>query len=690
MSANDSNIDASSATHHQNTITIAPNRANPNAVYSSISKAVAAANGAAVSSTAGGGNASHISAIRSIAQQNSLSSIGKKPADVSMSVKGSHNIPPDAASAEYFAFLRQQQEIQKNHNRIDEAIVGLEEGRRDRQADITKIRASSAALLKDIEENADWKLRSKYDTQQLIRDCALSLQVAELVDGASANVSAITAVGAHLEGLKQEHNATLQFAPYGLMVDQSLRRLSLLENSLADGNYDFTPLARSCDTMLVQLQNNCELPTLESLITKQEAFIDTCSCKIEDMRAKRQAAMADGEVHVTEKLCYDIIDQYESLADKVINKARTLEEASKDTAVMLDVKDQYLGPIPDLFAQIRTRQQKLRDRCTDDMKKMFALREKVEEVEASTVQKVASDVQSSDRVLAANTERVHEVFGKMMALEKELEQLEQERNREMQRRLAEKDKDEHRKAEYSKFIATVEGHTIPLERTVKNTDLMTHGADVVEELLLGGFGTISSDLNERAKLLRVVRIETHKEHVEVFRALLVELGDIIYRKERMIEEIDKKVQQAHIQQELLAETFNPNARKFGEMKKSLLASRDELEEDVEHLKKRAEAALTAFHFSERALHEADVEFVHPVTEQQHHTLAMRAKMIEYKAMVAGHNKGESALMEDIEQLQREVNDTRGAMDGLNSTTTGTVSRSIPLIRAANKTRLGVQ
>eukprot|EP00388_Colpodella_angusta_P007315 GDKJ01020795.1.p1 GENE.GDKJ01020795.1~~GDKJ01020795.1.p1 ORF type:complete len:161 (-),score=17.28 GDKJ01020795.1:231-713(-) len=137
-------------------------------------------------------------------------------------------------------------------------------------------------------------------------------------------------------------------------------------------------------------------------------------------------------------------------------------------------------------------------------------------------------------------------------------------------------------------------------------------------------------------------------------------------------------------------SVTPLPRRFGEMKKSLLASRDELEEDVEHLKKRAEAALTAFHFSERALHEADVEFVHPVTEQQHHTLAMRAKMIEYKAMVAGHNKGESALMEDIEQLQREVNDTRGAMDGLNSTTTGTVSRSIPLIRAANKTRLGVQ
>lgn len=664
------------------TTTTVPTKSNPT---SSVSKVVAQNVATGVQ-----GNASHISAIRSIAQQNSLSGIGKKPSEVNRSIKGAHNPPPDAASAEYFAFLRQQQEIQKNHNRIDEALQGLQEGRRDRQADITKLRAASSALLKDIEENADWKLRSKYGVQQLVNDCALSLQVAELVDDAPANVAAITAVAVHLEELKGQHSKALQYAPYRLMVDQSLRRLSLLEAALADGNCDFTPLARACDTMLVQLQNNCELPTLESLISQQEQLIDGCSGKIEDMRVKRQAAMADGEVHVTEKLCYDIIDQYELLTSNVITKARTLEEASKDTAVMLDVKDQYVKPLPDLFAQLRTRQQKLRDRCTEDMKKMFALREKVEEVEASTVQKVANDIKHSDEVLQANAERVQEVFAKMMALEKELDELEQERNREFQRRLAEKDKDEHRRAEYAKFVATIEGHTIPLERTVKNTDIMTHGCDVVEELLKNGFGTIGDDLTERSKLLRTVRIETHKEHVEVFRALLVELGDIIYRKERMIEEIDKKVQQAHIQQELLAETFNPNARKFGEMKKSLLASRDELEEDVEHLKRRAETALNAFHYTEQALHEAGVEYVHPVTEQQHHTLAMRAKMIEYKAMVAGHNKGSSALMHDIEQLQQAVNETRVEMDAVNASTTGTVSRSIPLIHAANKTRLGVQ
>lgn len=659
-----------------------PSKSNPN---SSISRVVAAnvASGAQ-------GNASHISAIRSIAQQNSLAGIGKKPTEVNRSVKGAHNPPPDAASAEYFAFLRQQQEVHKNHSRIDEAIAALQEGRRERQSDITKLRAASAALLRDIEENSDWKLRSKYDAQQLIRDCVLSLQVAELVDDAPANVAAVTAVAAHLEDLKSKHSASLQYAPYALVIDQSLRRLSILSSALAEGNCDFTPLARACDTMLVQLQNNCDMPTLESLITAPEQRIDGCSGTIEDMRSKRQAAMADGEVHVTEKLCYDIIEQYETLASEVITKARTLEEASKDTAVMLDVKDQYARPLPDLFAQLRTRQQKLRDRCTEDMRKMFALREKVEEVEASTVKKVANDIANSDAVLKANAERVQDVFVKMTALEKELEALEQERNREYQRRLAEKDKDEHRRAEYAKFIATIEAHTIPLERTVKNTDIMTHGCDVTEELLNNGFGAIGSDLTERAKLLRVVRVEAHKEHVEVFRALLVELGDIIYRKERMIEEIDKKVQQAHIQQELLAETFNPNARKFGEMKKSLLASRDELEEDVEHLKQRAEAALNAFHYTEQALHEAGVEYVHPVTEQQHHTLAMRAKMIEFKAMVAGHNKGESALMADIESLQRDVNETRDAMDVVNTTTTGTVNRSIPLIRAANKTRLGVQ
>jgi len=656
-----------------------PTKSNPN---SSVGKAVASE-----AADKGPGSASHISAIRSIAQHNQLGSLGIK-GNKTRTVGGSHNPPPDAASAEYFAFLRQQQDLSKSHTRIDEAIQQLEQYRQERQSEVLKLRRSCVELLKDVEENSDWKLRSKYDIQQLIKDCNLSLQPTELSSDEQPELAGVDAVADSLESLKGKYNKALQYAPYKLTVDQALRRLSLLKSTLQDGNSDYTALSRVSDTLLVQFGANCELPTLEGLIQSNEETIDTCTSKVEDMRAKREAAVADGEVHIAEKLCYDIIDQYEALLEQVIIKSSTLASAGNENQVMDQVRKEYHSAVPPVLEQQRTRQGKLRNRCEEDIKKMIALREKVEEVEAATAVKVQSEREASDKVLVANGERIQIVFVKMAELEQELEQLERERHREIQKRLSEKDKDEHRKAEYAKFCSTLEVHLTPLERTIKNADLMAHACDVFEELINSGFTEIGDDLHERGKLLKDVKLESHKEHVEVFRAVLLELGEIIYRKERMMEELDKKIQQAHVQQELLAETFNPNARKFGEMKKSLLASRDELEEDVEELKKRAEVALTRFRPTEVALNEAGVSFIHPVTEQEHHTTAMRAKMIEFKAMVAGHNKGSSALMDGIEQLQGELAAARTEIDSANADTTGMVSRAIPMIRASNKVRLG--
>lgn len=660
-----------------------PTRSNPN---SSVGKAVASEN-----TDKGPGSASHISAIRSIAQQNQLSALGAKPnGPKSRSVAGSHNPPPDAASAEYFAFLRQQQDLSKGHGRIDDALQHLQQYRQERQSEVVKLRRSCLELLRDVEENSDWKLRSKYDVQQLIKDCNLSLQPTELSPNEEPDLSGVDAVADGLEALKRQYQSSLQFAPYKLTVDQALRRLSTLKSTLKDGNADYTQLARVADTLLVQFSSNCELSTLEGLIQGNESTIDACTSKVEDMRAKREAAVADGEVHIAEKLCYDIISQYEALLEQVIAKSRTLGDATKENQIVDQVRKEYHGAVHPSLEQLRTRQGKLRNRCEEDIKKMMSLREKVEEVEASTSTKVQAEREASDKLLAANGERIQEVFVKMAELELELEQLERERHREFQKRLAEKDKDEHRRAEYAKFCSTLEAHLAPLERTIKNADLMVHACDVFEELINNGFNEIGDDLHERGKLLKDVKLESHKEHVEVFRAVLLELGEIIYRKERMMEELDKKIQQAHVQQELLAETFNPNARKFGEMKKSLLASRDELEEDVEELKKRAEEALANFRNTEISLNEAGVAFVHPVTEQELHTTAMRGKMLEFKAMVAGHNKGSSALMDGIEQLQSELAVARSEIDSANADTTGMVSRAIPIIRASNKVRLGAE
>jgi len=593
--------------------------------------------------------------------------------------------PPDAASAEYFEFLKRQQELQAHHNRLEESVHALSEARRAQQSSLAKLRRQAMELLREVEESSDWKLRTKYDLAQLSKDAGLSLQAVELVDDKAPDYEGVKRLGEELCRIRSQYAESPSYNHHRLLVDQAIRRLSLMEKVLADGNNDSAEVSRIPDTLVVHLEKVSALPPLDSLVQSAEEAIERATFKVEECRKERAVAVDDGEVHVAEQLCYEILDHHELMLEHVINKAKVIGRAIDENAVLEEVRGKYHQQTYGEFDRITTRCSRLKGRCEEDIKKMFLLREKVEAMEAQSAAKVVEERGKLDTVLVDNTKKIDVVFAKMEELERELEVLEKERHRIVQQRIAAKDRDEHRRAEFAQFCQTVDVHLVPLERTIRNMDIITHSVQVVSEFVHAGFQSLQEELAERGSLLKDVKLETHKQHVEVFRGLLLELGEVVYKKERMIEETDKSIQQAHIQQELLAETFNPNAKKFGDIKKRLLSTRDDLEGDVQELKERAEAAMTGFHLSEEALEKANVEFVHPVTEQEQHTLALRARMVEFKAIASGHVEGQ-ALLEDINALKRDMQESRREIETINQATSGTVNRTLPLIRATQKAR----
>lgn len=618
-----------------------------------------------------------LNAVRTIASSQSRS----RAANTSSTVP-----PADAASAEYFTFLKQQQELHRHHAAIEQTLSQWQQFRRERQSEVQKLRGQASDLLSAVEGSTEWNLRSKYDIQQLIRDSNLALQPTELVDDIPPQIMAVTQLCNHISRIKNSYGNTVQFSPFAVLTDQSVRRLGLLENSLAEGNIDATSIARVADNLIVQLENNCKMKPLEQLVEKHESAVDRLTYEIEQDRKRREAAVADGEVHIAEQLCYSIIEHHEAALQEVLTKTKTLEASIEENVVVTTVCNQYHSRVPIELEKIRTKSAKLKQRCVEDIKKMCALREKVEEVEAATSAKVFKEREIGDQFLAENAKKVSVIYAKMEELEREAEHLERERHKEIQKRLVEKDKDEHRRAEFARFVHVVDTHLVPLERTIKNMDITEHATIALHEMLDAYFEAINLDLKQRDKLLNDVKLEAHKEHTELFRHMLLELGEITYRKERMMEETDTKIQQAHVQQELLAETFNPNAKRFGDIKKGLLKARDELDADVHDLKSRAAAALAEFQYSQNALVAAGVQFIHPVTEQEHHTIALKAKMIEYKAMIVGHNQ-DHPMMQDITHLKREVQQTRQDIEQINVDTSGCVAKALPLIHAANKARL---
>jgi len=137
----------------------------------------------------------------------------------------------------------------------------------------------------------------------------------------------------------------------------------------------------------------------------------------------------------------------------------------------------------------------------------------------------------------------------------------------------------------------------------------------------------------------------------VFRRLYKTLGQLVYKKEKKLEEIDRNIRTTHIQLEFCIETFDPAAKKHSDHKKDLYASRALVEEELQMLKDKMASALAAFSPTEEALHQAGVEFLHPIDDVEENNLARRSKMVEYRAHIT--KQEEVKIAAEREEIKRQ-------------------------------------
>jgi len=142
----------------------------------------------------------------------------------------------------------------------------------------------------------------------------------------------------------------------------------------------------------------------------------------------------------------------------------------------------------------------------------------------------------------------------------------------------------------------------------------------------------------------------HKEYLEAFRRLYKTLGQLVYKKEKRLEEIDRNIRTTHIQLEFAIETFDPNAKKHSDTKKDLYKLRTQVEEELEMLKDKMATALEAFGPTEDALIQAGIDFMHPAEEVEDSNLNRRAKLVEYRAHLA--KQEEVKIAAEREELKR--------------------------------------
>eukprot|EP01062_Namystynia_karyoxenos_P045237 TRINITY_DN3356_c0_g2_i2.p1 TRINITY_DN3356_c0_g2~~TRINITY_DN3356_c0_g2_i2.p1 ORF type:complete len:607 (+),score=317.51 TRINITY_DN3356_c0_g2_i2:159-1979(+) len=545
--------------------------------------------------------------------------------------------------------------------------------------------AGRDAQLAQMEAGSNWNLQSKYTVENLVRDAGLTLHPQQLyTHDKEPQYLEIVQQSANLAQLKKESQDKEQFEPHKVIVNNGLRRLDRVEKEIKDSQLDASELARTPDTLFIQLEHVFNAPTIRSLLAGHVDSMEHLLFKLGQAKKERESALDDGEMLLAEKHYYTIVELYEELQQCSLDKLAVADKTQKENSVFDKVRETYQQKASDDIRRIKKEKEELKEKCEKDVKKLFDLRERIEDVEKSMVAKMADDCRKSDLLLRENTARMESCWAQIEECERQLAALERERHREVKKRVEDKEKDEQRKMEFDRFCQVCDKHASLLDLTIRNCDSMVHAAGLVGEFVQSGFNSLMKDFANKTKDYSGIQLRVHKEHLDMFRGLFLSLGELTHKKEKKIDDIDKQIQTTHINLELCADTLNPNAKKFSDAKKELLRLRDDVELEVRELKQKAAEALEKFKISEDALHDAEVDFIHPVVEHQEQSLATRAKMVEYKAIAIGHVDS-VPIRNEIDDLKRQLQTTKSHVESINAKASAT-AKTLPSIRDASASR----
>jgi hypothetical protein len=507
----------------------------------------------------------------------------------------------------------------------------------------------AAELLVSVESGTKWNLTAAYDIQKLMRVCGLEMSVRELYKPEDKpQFMDVVALKKNLQELKQHRNKT-RIVSFTGTIDQGLAKLEKVEEELRRSQLDATELAQVPVAILKNLEECMNVTVVQSALMGNEEQIRQQLASIDKAKDIRNVALSDGEMAIAEEQFYIKAQLLERLVELVRDKFRIIGQTDNENRIFAKIHEVQKKAFQETSA-MKDAKRRLKQRCEEDLKHLHDAIQKADLEDAEAMKRFMAQKDKSEKFIRENLEKQDESWRKIQEQERLLQKLGTERFEEVKRRIEENDREEKRKVEYQQFLDVVSQHKKLLELSVYNCDLAIRCIGIIEELVAEGCSAIKARYDKTNQELADLRLQVHQEYLDAFRRLYKTLGQLVYKKEKRLEDIDRNIRTTHIQLEFSIETFDPNAKKHSDQKKDLYKLRSQVEEELEMLKDKMAQSLEQFGPTEDALTQAGIDFTHPAEELEDSNVQRRSKMVEYRAHLA--KQEEVKIAAEREEIKR--------------------------------------
>ena len=534
------------------------------------------------------------------------------------------------------------------------------------------VRQAQRALeqLAEFEKISDFSHTRRFNPAVLLEETGQKVGLDQLIKPGDAGCTrALESIAESLRrmralaGVQSGPNGSTALATFCASATEGFDKCITL---LRDTALDSSTWSRMPEPLFVLIEELASIPAAAELIAEDKERIARMRFEVEDLEHRQQEAVADGDMKETEELYFQRVTVQEAMVGVFDAVFKTLDEHVGDAHAhpTKRVHDVHQSTSSDVSA-VMHRHESLKQSVEEDLKRLDKSKAEVDSMQNARQQQARVLREQSDGFFRSNLMQIEQCYSAIEDLQKQISKLAGDRTDALEQRLRFVQEEDSFACDCANFNSFFKQHRALLESTLQTLEVAEEVTDLVDEVLCGGCNAVESRLRDNLAEIEQCRVETHEERLKQFRQLYLTLGDLQYKKERNMEELQKKIEHTHIQQELAMETFNPKAKDYSEQKKALMAVRDEMESQVQVLSDKATLHIEAFKPTEEALLGCGKDFVHPVQELQQMNERRQQKLLEYNKLMSTESGGdpddptaapratEEELEEEMQRVERE-------------------------------------
>lgn len=522
-----------------------------------------------------------------------------------------------------------------------------------KQNEVKRRHNIGAHMMEDFKRGWKWPLRSDFNVATCVTEFSLNLSEEDL--------------DAYYQHYTPQPRPTYTAAK-GLLSDlldsscSRRRKNAILEDLLSRvkghgaGQHLLVELLGGfCDLLA---QKGTDFGPLKQMLEETLIQMDDVKLKIERTENNRQNALGEEDLQAAESYFDVSLDSQERLIDIVVFRLNSLLDKTARNELLAALK-KLCEQADEQMNESKHINDDLMGKIDQDLKR---IQQKVfEEQEGMKYREQEfNDIQTRMGEEMLNNQRQQEkVWRDITYSFKELQELAEGRFKETENWMKEVEKHERRKVEYNAVLKVCEEHSKTLtdlqhdcnncEQLLRNYDEFIRGAT---KSITAMADAVTAESNEYA-------LQEQKEYLVIFRQYYMQLGELLFKKQKRLEEVDRMIRNCEFQIDFCKETLDPDLHKYREQLKELQARRIETADRVARMQVRGDDRAAQFMPHEDALRAAQYEFESPLLEMHEDVVDRRARVLQQRQKFIDKDK-EELVDKEAEGIENLVTTTKQA------------------------------